>query len=282
MVDNTQCVEQLKSNKKRIAELVNEAERIRMDLMSLLSIPMPKVPMMEDISTNENTEIASAMMTCIDSPSTTNCDLFSPAASTIYLRSSLHPRRRRRERSLSVKPISDDLQKILDTVASSAHRKALTAIDRFGLDAVKYKRGFTALHWACKVGNQEVVKYLLSKGADITLRDDDGMSPQDYTDARGDMETSRILDSHCRDKGDHLTLLRRIVDLSTLKESHKRALEAIAAHGWSSVKWGGGWTILHWAFQQNRRDVIDFCRHINSPFDTRDEHGRIPADYANN
>lgn len=282
MVDDSQFIEQLQSNKKRIAELVNEAERIRINLISFLSIPIPKISIAEDISTNENTEIASQTMTFIDSPSATNCDLNSPAASTIYLRSSIHPRRRQRERSLSEKRISPDLRKILHTVTSSAHRKALMAIERFGLDAVKYKRGFTALHWACKVGNQEVVKYLLGKGADISLRDDDGMSPQDYTDARGDMETSRLLDSHCMDKGHHLALLERLVDLKTLKESHKRALEAIATHGWSCVKWGGGWTILHWAFQHNREDVIDFCRRIDAPFDTRDENGNIPVYYAKN
>lgn len=37
--------------------------------------------------------------------------------------------------------------------------------------------GRTPLHWACIVGNTEVVQYLVSKGADISIRTFVPLSP---------------------------------------------------------------------------------------------------------
>ena len=274
-------LERLRYNREKIASLIEEAESIRRNLGQCFLGKNEKLsPVVEDISTNENTIISNIAQTFIDSPSRTDCDLFSPAASTIYLRSRIHPKHRPQNYST----VSVELQQILPSVSSSMHRKALMAIDRFGIDAVRYKNGFTALHWACKSGNTEVIRYLVAKGANLHQTDDVGKSPQDYADERDDPNASILLqDLSGKDVRDrNIFALSRTVDLASLKEPHKKALEAIAKHGWSSLKWGGGWTIVHWAYQNGRQDVIDFCKRLNVPFNIPDERGKLPAHYACN
>ena len=278
---NDEKLERLRHNREKISCLIEEAESIRRNLSQCFGADKDKPPLVvEDISTNENTVISNIAQTCIDSPSRTDCDLFSPAASTIYLRSRIHPK----HRSHNYGTVSVELQRILPSVSSSMHRKALMAIDRFGIDAVRYKKGFTALHWACKSGNTEVIRYLVAKGADLHQTDDNGKSPQDYADERDDPDASFLLhDLSGKDVRDrNMLALSRTVDLASLKEPHRKALEAIAKHGWSSLKWGGGWTILHWAYQNGRRDVIEFCKRLNVPFNIPDDKGKLPAHYACN
>ena len=164
---------------------------------------------------------------------------------------------------------------ILPKVTSSIHRRALIAIDRFGPNAVTYKNGFTALHWASKSGHSDIVRYLITRGADLRAKDSEGKTPQDYADARADAETSLLLRTQLK------PLLKEMVELDSLREPCRKALEAIERHGWNSLKWGGGFTILHWAYQNQRDDVIAYCKMIGVPMDVRDNEGRLPVNYAN-
>jgi ankyrin repeat protein len=49
-------------------------------------------------------------------------------------------------------------------------------------DTVNFKNGLglSSLHIACKEGNSEIVKYLLSKNASVFIKDDEGFTPMHY------------------------------------------------------------------------------------------------------
>jgi hypothetical protein len=246
-------MEELMANRDRIFTLLNEAENIRGKLCVILKQPE------EGVSTRDTSQ---------RSPSPA-FNLGSPAASTIYLQN--------RSRVSTVFPsrgskVSEQLESILPSVTSSTHRKALIAIDQNGLGSVKFKKGFSALHWASKVGNSQVVKYLLTKGADPEAKDDCGKTPQDYADHEGE---ASIIFHHYNGKR-----LREVVNLATLPVPHRRALEAIEKHGWKSVKWGGGWTVLHWAHQVDRWDVIKYCKSIGVSPNLLDDKGHPPVYYS--
>ena len=147
-------------------------------------------------------------------------------------------------------------------MSSSTHSKALIAIEKYGIEAVKWKRGFTALHWAEKIGRSDIVSFLLRCGADPNAKDDDGLMPKDYREKRKE------------------EVLFSIVNMETLPESHRRCIEVISKHGWGNMKWAGGWTIMHWAFQEGREDVVKYLKSIGVGTDMKDDKGKLPVDYC--
>jgi hypothetical protein len=54
----------------------------------------------------------------------------------------------------------------------------------------------------------------------------------------------------------------------------------VSKHGWSKLKWGGGWTIMHWAFQEGRDDVIQYLKSVGVSDQIKDNKGRIPSYYC--
>jgi hypothetical protein len=194
----------------------------------------------------------------------------SPAASTVYLSGSV---RKHRKRTEPYTP-SSELAPILLTITSSTQRRALCAIDKYGIEMVNFKNGFTALHWAAKANRADVCKYLLSRKADPSVLDDQRKTPFDYANRLDVKELLR--------PGPRKQLLKDVVDLASLPVTHRACLETIAEHGWSSLRWGGGWTILHWAYQHDRQDVIQYLRSAGVPMDIPDDKGRLPLDYSKN
>jgi hypothetical protein len=192
--------------------------------------------------------------------------LNSPAASTVYLQGT-SGRKKRTEQFV----VSDELSRILTSVSSTTQRRALCAIDRYGIELVKFKNGFTALHWAARMNRLDICKYLLSRKGDPNARDDHNKIPFDYA-------TSKDIRDLLRPENDEV-LLHQIVDMGSLSGTHQKCLKTIATYGWSSLKWGGGWTILHWAYQEERQDIIDFLKLIGVPLEIPDDKGRLPVYY---
>jgi len=54
-------------------------------------------------------------------------------------------------------------------------------------------RGSTPLHLAAMVGARDIAEQLIARGADRTLRDEDGRTPADIARARNDRELARVL-----------------------------------------------------------------------------------------
>ena len=253
--DIDSVLSKVRSNKERIYALMQEAENIRSQLLDICNLVEPSCM---------STRLPSAAVTRNHSPvpSNTGYDLMnSPIASTIYLGRSIQKSRINK----SLAPISQELDGILTQVSSSVHRNALIAIEKYGVDVIKWKRGFTALHWAYREGLTDVINYLINRGADENALDELGKKPIDYR---------RI------DEGVARMTLPKLVDLASLPLPQRKALEAIARYGWETLKWSGGFTILHWAYQSHRDDVINYCKLIGMPSTLKDDRGKLPQDYT--
>jgi hypothetical protein len=59
---------------------------------------------------------------------------------------------------------------------------------------VKDKRGFTPLHYAARGGRNEIAELLISKGADVNAKNDEGKTPLDR--AKYKPETAALLRKH--------------------------------------------------------------------------------------
>merc|ERR1712137_201532 len=56
--------------------------------------------------------------------------------------------------------------------------------------------GETPLHWACKVGSTEIVKYLLTHGASINAMDENGDTPLHWAAEENHTEVAELLLKH--------------------------------------------------------------------------------------
>lgn len=61
---------------------------------------------------------------------------------------------------------------------------------------VKDKHGRTALHEACTQGDTKTVRALLTCGADVTIRDNNGQSPADRASAHNQRAVTRVIEKH--------------------------------------------------------------------------------------
>lgn len=261
-------VSEVLQKQKRVIELLDEAETVRCQLLDCMRIGPSTTPNFDNlsmISTAQNTAPTSPILNIRDEPSNSSeisqFDVHSPLASTIFAMGSSRVSRRRNDPNVSA-----ELKAILPTISSYTHRRALIAVDRYGYQSVKWTRGFTALHWAWKINRMDIVHYLLTKGADPNAVDEHGRTPSDYEPKQKAADGSLSL--------------QEMVDLSSLPASQKSCLEVISKRGWNALKWTGGWTILHWAYQENREDIIKYLKSIGVSDDMVDSDGKRPMDYA--
>ena len=149
---------------------------------------------------------------------------------------------------------------------------ALDAIEKFGINAVKWADGFTALHWAAENGRLEICKFLVSKEADPQAKDKRGRSPIDLAARGGHLEIVKFLKNNLPDEGGQF---------EGIPMEFVKALDAIKSHGWKSLKWAGGWSALHWAAQEGRIDMVRYLVDVaKAPAGLADKAGRSPSFYA--
>lgn len=254
----------------RLHRLLDDAEHLRRQLFNLVDLPLNS-QVSTRVNSASNSPSVSLIMSGAPDLSSYNMEAPSPAASTVYL-SGVDTSRSRKSRArsnLDLHRPSPELTRLLPTIGHALHRRALIAIDKYGIEMVKWKNGFTALHWAAKSNRPDICKYLLTRGANPDLLDDSGKPPRHYTTSQS------VVDLLCPPN----TLLS-MVDLSSLPASQVECLETVSKHGWSKLKWGGGWTIMHWAFQEGRDDVIQYLKSVGVSDQIKDNKGRIPSYYC--
>ena len=76
---------------------------------------------------------------------------------------------------------------------STEMARILLDSDRVCLELLEYYRGETALHKAAHVGNLEIAKMLLERGADANAIADYSIRPLMYAVGRGDIEMVQLL-----------------------------------------------------------------------------------------
>jgi len=70
------------------------------------------------------------------------------------------------------------------------------------------------------------------------------------------------------------------IDISTIPRAHVEVLEKLEKHGWGSIEWKRGFTLLHWAASKGH---VDLCRHLidlNGDPGQLDDLIRTPVDLA--
>ena len=151
-------------------------------------------------------------------------------------------------------------------------RDALDAIEKFGINAVKWADGFSVLHWAAENGRFDECKFLISKQADPLVKDRKGKTPIDLALRAGHLEIAKFLQD---------SLPRESAQFEGVPAEFSKAIEAIKVHGWQSIKWAGGWSALHWAAQEGRFDMVRYLVDIaRAPAGLLDKAGRAPSLYA--
>lgn len=92
---------------------------------------------------------------------------------------------------------------------------------------IPYGVGATPLHAACLLGSGDVVKYLISKGADVNAKDDAGHTPFDYALLshayyQGDLD---------RKEGSKFTLKYFVNKAASRVSQYENVIATLTAHG---------------------------------------------------
>ena len=111
---------------------------------------------------------------------------------------------------------------------------------------LRWKDGYSILHWAAKRGDAELCAWILSLGGDVTLVDANGKNPLAYAQEAGNAETQQVLER----------AMQRVKRFD-LPPDYVKALEAVERKGWDRVRWGdAGFTLLHYAARKGRDDLV--------------------------
>ncbi|XP_075104124.1 uncharacterized protein LOC107778106 isoform X1 [Nicotiana tabacum] len=95
---------------------------------------------------------------------------------------------------------NEDVRSLLHVAVSSAHAqvvKILAAADpsASGINSGD-EEGWVPLHSATSSGNVEIVEILLSRGADVNLKNDGGRTALHYAASKGRVKIAELLISH--------------------------------------------------------------------------------------
>ncbi len=142
------------------------------------------------------------------------------------------------------------------------------------------KQGFTALHLAAKLGKEDVIKLLVKKGADISLKDERNRTPLFLAAENNNTNSITPLISkgakvNIQDK-QHKTALHYAVI-----EKAKNAVEALLQkEADPNLKDKDGKTPLHYAAQNGHREITTALVNNHAQRNIQDKEGKTPLHYA--
>merc|ERR1712083_539339 len=77
------------------------------------------------------------------------------------------------------------------------HAQLLQQIETQGWHMMKWKDGYTMLHWAAQNGHEDLCRYLVQLGADPAAKDGQDLSPADFARDNGHEKLARIIRELC-------------------------------------------------------------------------------------
>eukprot|EP00913_Durusdinium_trenchii_P002229 g2059.t1 len=189
-----------------------------------------------------------------------------------------------------------------------AYQQVLKQVVQEGWGSVHWKDGFTMLHWAASKGEVELARYLLQLRADPEARDDTHhRTPLDWAEHEGHSQASCALsrlsgrlsssggafrqarsslpapaspsyEAANRRKSEAIMRRRSSRRKSTIPEGYLPVLEEIDQRGWNNMQWTRGFTLLHWAAQNDKPDLVEqlFAKAAD-PMQQDDDGRRDPA-----
>lgn len=143
--------------------------------------------------------------------------------------------------------------------------------------------GFSPMHWAAHNGRHDLIEYLLSlEGGSALLQshDSSGRNPMYYAQ----LGRHRELQMWLQEEGGVTTSVHRqesnTPQFNQIPETYMKVLEQIRTHGWRSMSWRDGYTMLHWASNKGHTDVCKYLVELDADPSARDGQGRTPIDIA--
>lgn len=130
---------------------------------------------------------------------------------------------------------------------------------------------YSLLHWCSKRGYKDLCLYLLEYHADPRTADGKGKNAIEYAQEAGHLElVASYESSHYRP------------DTSMLPPDNLIYLSQVESHGWNSVEWDRGYSLLHWCAKRGLKELCHYLVQLNADPRKNDEKGLSAADYARN
>lgn len=145
--------------------------------------------------------------------------------------------------------------------------------------------GFTPMHWAAQFGRRDLMEYLLrleDGNRMLQARDKFGRPPLYYAQ-RGQKsglvnwlqaEAGASVPIHSQD------MRPRVSMVNVLPDPYRKVLSQIEQHGWRSMNWRDGFTMLHWAANKGHKDICQYLCSLDADPNARDGQGRTALDLA--
>jgi ankyrin repeat protein len=178
-------------------------------------------------------------------------------------------------------------------------QQTLRQIEHHGYGSVRFKGGFTLLHWAAANGNAELCDYLIHVRAFPDAQDSKGRTPislartenqfkaLDVLEASLGREDEKISHHHFRrhsiSSAGRKSVGRKsglVLSQNAIPAAYQRVIEQIDEHGWDKMQWKRGFTLLHWAAKNDRADLVAHFLHCRADPNQRDESHLSAFDYA--
>jgi hypothetical protein len=146
--------------------------------------------------------------------------------------------------------------------------------------------GFTPMHWAAKNGRRDIIEYLLRMNTGpkmLQSRDQYGRVPLYYAQKSDRLALSHWMKEEVGNSETAPVEMNggRPASLSaTLPEPYMKVLGNIEKHGWHSMNWRDGYTMLHWAASKGHVDVCKYLVQLSANPMALDGQRRTPIDIA--
>jgi hypothetical protein len=136
--------------------------------------------------------------------------------------------------------------------------------------------GYTSLHWACIRGHWDIVRYLIGRGADLTVQGGDGGTALNWAVHHDNVEIAGLM----IDNGARLNVQNQwgMTELHTaIWRGCVNVVEYLLDKGSDPmIRTKEGWTAMHYAYRSGHDNVIELLKSKGVSLDVQDNTGRYP------
>jgi ankyrin repeat protein len=133
--------------------------------------------------------------------------------------------------------------------------------------------GYTSLHWAILMWNQELIELLMAAGADVNAKAKAGETPLDVAAYQGPTAIGELL----LKKGAEISSLQAAAFVGDLAKVRAFINNGIDVNSKNAMTKG---TALHSAAAADRKEIVEFLINCGSDVDIKDKMGRTALDLA--